>query len=363
LAGGGGLGRADKLLGAVATTIVILALFAGLVVVLKQQVIPVREQYQSLKSDYERLEAEYLSLIERYSDLEKSRRRLEEKYRELEKEYASLLEEKAILQRILERYQEAYVMHQLLRESPKVIGSRIRGGEEAQRILRSSPGKEVLEVVSELGLRKDMDPAEKARRVMEWFAVNMEYVPDAYIIAVKNQSVTRIPEHFQTPNETLKRGGGDCEDLAILLYSLLKPVLGEGEELYLIGWATENSGHVAVLYEYNDRYMILDPSSGYSTNAFVAFSIYFKNATITITPAALGPDLKKGLLKAGLAEIVYSPKEEEPYRFLDLNTTVSLWLKHGEGDGETVYVDEIINERINMEFNSTEEFLAWMTGQ
>ena len=143
-------------------------------------------------------------------------------------------------------------------------------------------GKEVLEIVSELGLRKDMDPSEKARRMMEWFAVNMEYVPDAYIIAVKNQSVTKIPEHFQTPNETLKMGGGDCEDLAILLYSLLKPVLGEGEELYIITWINGYFGHVAVLYGSDGRYMILDPAMSYATNSTIMMTIYFKNATITL---------------------------------------------------------------------------------
>jgi len=192
------------------------------------------------------------------------------------------LEEKAILESILERYQEAYVKYRIFRASPKVIGSEIRGGEALQRILRAPLGKEVLEIVSELGLRKDMDPSEKARRMMEWFAVNMEYVPDAYIIAVKNQSVTKIPEHFQTPNETLKRGGGDCEDLAILLYSLLKPVLGEGEELYIITWINGYFGHVAVLYGSDGRYMILDPAMSYATNSTIMMTIYFKNATITL---------------------------------------------------------------------------------
>ena len=89
------MGRAGKLLGAVAATIVILLLFAGLFMVLKQQVIPVREQYQSLKSDYERLKGEYASLASRFSSLQRSHQELVEKYQRLEENYTALLKESA----------------------------------------------------------------------------------------------------------------------------------------------------------------------------------------------------------------------------------------------------------------------------
>jgi len=45
-----------------------------------------------------------------------------------------------------------------------------------------------------------------------------------------------------------------------------------------------------------------------------------------------------------------------------LNTTVTLWLDLVEDIVERVYVDRIVNERIDKRFSSAEEFLAWMRG-
>ena len=135
------MGRAGKLLGAVATTIVILAFFAGLVVILRQQVIPVREQYQSLKSDCHMLEGEYAFLASRFSSLQQSHQELVENYRRLEENYTALLKESAeekakleaeiaSLRRLLERYQETCARYKALNAFPKVIGSEVRGGED-----------------------------------------------------------------------------------------------------------------------------------------------------------------------------------------------------------------------------------------
>ena len=365
----------EKVIEAAVFILVISMLFAGLSVVLKQQVIPVREQYQSLQSRYERLEEEYASLVNQLS----SYHGLEKRYRELNASYATLVEEKAELEagmaslrKLLERYQRIYAEYLILKgRASAIIGREIRGGEDVQRILRMPPTKDVLEVVSELGLRRDMDSSEKARRVMEWLTLNTQFLYDDYIVVVRNQSVTRLPEHILAPNETLKRGGGDCEDLAILAYALLKQALREDEELYLITWTTGYFGHTAVLYGSKGRYIILDPAAGYATNSTITMTIYFRNSTLTLTPIiGLEPGFKKDLVESGLAEIEYRPEGSEPYTFLDLNTTVTLWItlwsggrREPSGEGEYIYVDRIINEMVDRRFNSTEEFLAWMAGR
>jgi len=191
----------------------------------------------------------------------------------------------------------------------------------------------------------------------------MQGLRDDYILVVSNQTATTILDHLQAPNETLKRGGGDCEDLAILAYALLKQALGEGEELYIIAWTTGYLGHAAVLYGSGGRYIIIDPAMSYATNSTIMLSIYFKNATIILTPIGLSPSFKEGLLRGGLAEIVYQPEGSRPYALLDLNTTVTLWLSPVKDIVGNVYVDRIINEAIDRRFNSTEEFLAWMAGR
>lgn len=358
--------------------LVISILFAGLFVVLKQQVIPVREQYQSLQYRYERLEEEYSSLSDRLFKLRQSHQRLEEKYRELNASYATLMEEKAgleaevaSLRKLLERYQKIYAEYLILKgRASAIIGREVRGGEDVQRVLRMPPTKEVLEVVSELGLRRDMNSSEKARRVMEWLALNTQYLSDDYIVVVRNQGVTRLPEHILAPNETLKRGGGDCEDLAILAYALLKQALREDEDLYIITWNNGYYGHVAVLYGSKDRYIILDPGAGYATNSTIMMTIYFRNATLTVTPMSLEPYFKKNLVESGLAEIEYRPRGAKPYTFLDLNTTITLWIKLWSGgrrtplsEGERIYVDRKISEEVDRRFDSTEEFMTWMAAR
>ena len=106
--------------------------------------------------------------------------------------------------------------------------------------------------------------------------------------------------------------------------------------------------------------MILDPAMSYATNSTIMMTIYFENATITLTPISLQPDFKKCLLESGLAEIVYRPVGAKPYTFLDLNTTVTLWLSLVEDIVGKTYVDRIVNETIDVRFNSTEQFLEWM---
>ena len=202
---------------------------------------------------------------------------------------------------------------------------------------------------------------------MEWLTLNTQFLYDDYIVVVMNQSVTSLPEHILAPNETLKRGGGDCEDMAILAYALLKQALREDEDLYLITWTTGYFGHTAVLYGSKGRYIILDPAASYATNSTIMMTIYFRNVTLTLTPIGLQPDLKKSLVESGLAEIEYRPGGAKPYTFLDLNTTVTLWISLWSGgrrepslEGENIYVDRIISEIVDRRFNSTEEFLAWM---
>jgi len=368
----------EKVFGIAVFILVISMLFAGLFVVLKQQVIPVREQYQSLRYRYERLEKEYSSLADRLFKLQQSHQRLEEKYRELNASYATLMEEKAELEagmaslrKLLERYQRIYAEYLILKgRASAIIGREIRGGEDVQRILRMPPTKDVLEVVSELGLRRGMNSSEKARRVMEWLTLNTQALSDDYIVVVRNQSVTRLPEHILAPNETLKRGGGDCEDLAILAYALLKQALREDEDLYIITWTTGYFGHTAVLYGSRGRYIILDPAAGYATNSTIMMTIYFKNVTLTITPIGLEPGFKKNLVECGLAEIEYRPEGAKPYIFLDLNTTITLWINLWSGGrrepssgSEHIYVDRIISDAVDRRFRSTEEFLAWMAAR
>ena len=381
--GGTGLG---KPLRAIIALFVILILFTGLFVILKQQIIPVMEQYQNLKYSYEKLkeeysspanrlfsieqeyrklEGEYKSLQQMYLQLEESHEKLGESYENLKSGYTFLMEENkkfresyeklksdyldlqqsyqrlerqreelkvnytklearaSNLQELLEYYQKIYIEYLILRKrASAIIGGEVRSWEEVQRVLKEPLTENVLRIISELGLHKDMDPPEKARKVMEWVALNTRYFHDKYIVVVTSQPFRGLPDYVLSAEETIARGGGDCEDLVILAYTLLKQALREGERLYLIGVSSKISGHVALLYESNGKYMIIDPAMGYVSDSTIMLTIYFSNTTVNFTPIGIDPDFKKMLIKGGLSEITYRQESARPYTFLDLRSAI-----------------------------------------
>jgi len=70
----------------------------------------------------------------------------------------------------------------------------------------------------------------KASKIYWWVTENIEYIPDP-----------GDEEQIQSPEETLKRGGGDCEDISILMTSLLtsagidtNPIFVENHTLLMV---------------------------------------------------------------------------------------------------------------------------------
>ena len=198
-------------------------------------------------------------------------------------------------------------------------------------------------------------------------ALNTRYFYDKYIIVVASQPFTGLLDYVLSTKETITRGGGDCEDLAILAYTLLKQALREGEKLYLIGVASKISGHVALLYESGGEYMVIDPAASYVSNSTMVLTIYFRNITVRVTPIGLDPDFKKMLIESGLAEITYYSEGAEPYTFSDLKSVIMSWLNYLKSCrsclAEDLHVERIVNEEVDKRFSSTEEFLAWMAGR
>lgn len=57
--------------------------------------------------------------------------------------------------------------------------------------------------------------------IAQWIEHNIDYIPD-------------VAGKFYSPEQTLKRGGGDCEDYAILFLNLAHKVLGETGSLVVV---------------------------------------------------------------------------------------------------------------------------------
>ena len=62
-------------------------------------------------------------------------------------------------------------------------------------------------------------------------------------------------EYWQTPEETLLRKKGDCDDFAILSYTLLKKA---GYECKLVAILFEESGHAVTMFKTGDYWNIFD---------------------------------------------------------------------------------------------------------
>jgi hypothetical protein len=125
---------------------------------------------------------------------------------------------------------------------------------------------------------------------------------------------------WQFPNETLMLRRGDCEDVAVLLTSMIKyyaPAL----QVECVAVKAERGGHMAVQIKASDHTMaILDPGIYYCTHDDVG-NVAFKE--------------------------IYS----EVHGWLDL-LKLSL--------GEDVQVFLVFSDNMHIEFNSTKQYVGWM---
>jgi len=78
--------------------------------------------------------------------------------------------------------------------------------------------------------------------IREWVAINIEYMSDE-----KRWG----EDYWQTPEETLLYGTGDCEDFSILLCSLLRAYGIDAERVYVaLGIDDEEDGHAFLLEDW-----------------------------------------------------------------------------------------------------------------
>ncbi|MCD6536881.1 MAG: hypothetical protein J7K49_07645, partial [Thaumarchaeota archaeon] len=225
--------------------------------------------YSKLQSDYQLLRGEYEGLVEKHEDLKKD-------YADLKKKYENLAQ----------GYQSVESGYSEIKKELEAISSRVLlPNEFFPMILKQSLQADVERVVrGELGLRSDTPPELKARKIFEWITKNLQYLDDDYHQFIEDHELDMLRNFVSLPNETLARGGGDCEDLAVLAYAMLRSVLGESENVYLIVIFSGERGHVAVLYEYGGKFMIVDPAGNYVTDAVAAlqFSIRKGSSYYTI---------------------------------------------------------------------------------
>ncbi len=323
------------------------------------------ENYTFVKSDYNRLQSDYQSLKREYDLLVKEREALEKDYEELRSRYENLTT----------GYESLETGYSDIKRNLDLISERILLPEDFfPEILNQSLQPEVSQiVVNELGLRSDMDPEFKAKEIMEWVVMNVQYLADDYHQFLNDSKLDVFRNFASLPNETLARGGGDCEDLAILTYAMLRFVLGGSERVYLIGIAAGERGHIAVLYKAENGFMIIDPATNYMTNGVVVFSLTVYKGdvpySVWLTPMGMPPSHKQFLSKNELAEIMYLDPKNFParassyYEFWEPRPCVDAWLDYVSSTLPGASVRLVANESYVRSFISTQDFLEWVTSR
>ncbi len=112
------------------------------------------------------------------------------------------------------------------------------------------------------------------KAMYDWVTVNVQYREDSLYPLLPGDPATAVAAGLQQtnsvsqyPNETIKFRGGDCDDIAALLTSMIRSYFN-GNYLAECIWITgANEGHVATVIPFSgDQIVILDPIRNYYTH-------------------------------------------------------------------------------------------------
>ena len=245
-----------------------------------------RISYDELRSNFSMLQNSYLTLNESYVGLAESYSNLKEVYEhikayqeELNKTYYTLLEnysaiegEYSKLQAGLEELNEKYLKYV---EAYHRLAFQVNlhifhpSGNESLFITPDDPAvkEKVTEITGGWSDKEDWDEFWiDVKRMYSWVVTHIAYREDGFypfLPEEPNQNLMQLKEMWQFPNQTLQIGKGDCEDMAVLLASMIYSYV---EKEYWVE-VIVITNHIAVYIPVkNDRICILDPAGKYYTN-------------------------------------------------------------------------------------------------
>ncbi len=193
-------------------------------------------------------------------------------------EYASELERlNKMLRKAVIPTQLPYENHTLNKE---FLNRSVKSLEQVSRVLPDFSGMSVEEVIT---------------KVILWISNNTYYQYDLDVMR----------DYWKLPNETIMERGGDCEDLAVLGYALLK--WAGLKDVYLLSWYAGDVGHVGVLTYVNGNWFLIDPGWTFVNGYELYLTTTIRDAkgalwTLRIHPSHLNPLVKELLLSNNLAK-------------------------------------------------------------
>ncbi len=231
------------------------------------------DEYDGLTSAYSQLQTTYSNLQSSYSDLETSYGTLQTQYMDLDRNYNDLEDE---YNSYISGYQNLVSQVNVHSFHPS----------EAEKSLIDFADPDVADKVWDItgGWLNTLDWDEywaDVKAMYDWVVANIEYRTDGYYPILPDNprdDVTFFDDVWQTPAQTLEQGEGDCEDMSILLCSM---ILNYNDNSYWVE-VVAITGHAAVyLPVVNNQICILDPTGEYYTNNGAPFYAITQKDTAT----------------------------------------------------------------------------------
>ncbi|MHA1665125.1 MAG: transglutaminase-like domain-containing protein [Candidatus Njordarchaeales archaeon] len=271
-------------------------------------------RYSELQSDFSRLQENYNSLKSAYSNLQSN-------YWSLSQEYAKLKSDYDLLKGDYEFFMETYSW--IVRE----VNRRLGNDWELYRELITPNDPEVQSLVISItggwsGFGNDWNEFwSEIKEMYDWVVNNIEYRYDGLypeLPEIPGQSILWEEDMWQLPSETLELRKGDCDDMALLLCSMIRCYVKQVYDVYVIIVHSKDWGHAAVVIPVQGgKICIVDPAGHYYT-------------------------------KTWWGTITQKDVDEEIYN----------WFNHL--GGKNTRVVRVFNEDEKVEFTSTEDFIIWI---
>jgi len=163
-------------------------------------------------------------------------------------------------------------------------------------------------------------------RLYQWVVNNISYSYDSYMPVLPGDISGELvwqASCWRMPEETLEDETGDCEDMALLLASMLRSYNEPNYNVWVLlirSSIPEDIGHAAVAFPVaGGRLTIVDPAGNYYTG--------YRNRTLQSESASVA---------------------------------VSRWLSHWASEMPGAEIVEAFSETDYQQFSSTDEFLTWV---
>lgn len=280
---------------------------------LNQSHIQLNFTFNQLNSSYNLLQEQYSQLEVQYTQLNSSHEELQTSYNDLFATYAELND---TFNDYMDAYQKVVSIVNLHVSHPSV--------EEKNLITPDDPVVEnkVFQITGGWGDPEDWDEFwEDVEKIYDWVEDHIEYrydglypiLPDA-----PHEAVEQFGEMWQFPNQTLNLRKGDCDDMAILLTSMIYCYGNKSTWVECIVITSHMAVYIPVE---EDKICILDPAGNYYTNTgYPYYSITSK----------------------------------------DIHSEVNAWLDNWSGTIINPTVEWIFSQYIWEDFENTNEFISWL---